>query len=382
MTGSTAVGASPLVTGRRFDRSSRAAQHGWQLYLDRYWRYEQALVRAILDRGASPGDRAGPPTSDGGSPRDRPAVRRPRTVVPTASGGGRIRHRPPAHGHRRRTRHRQDPHRGAPARRARELAAAGGRPLASRLAAPTGKAAARLTEAVIEQVGQADVSRSAPGCSATEARDPAPPARGTGTGRVPPRRRRPTPGRCGGRRRDVDGVADADGPPARRGPTRGPARAGRRPVPAGRRRGRSGARPTWSRRLARAPGPRVAAPPGSAPLERVTPASPSRSRAARRRRARRCCAAGVDRLGGVAVDRAAPRPIRGAARSSTRVDRPDGPPWPANRPGAGALGAATACCARHRDGPNGVAHWNREVEQRLAAEPASIWPAPGTWAGR
>ena len=134
---------------------------GSRLYLDRYWRYEQALVRAILERGvalpASDGarpdelagasevlDRLFAPADDGSVDRQRAAaesaIAHRLTVIAGGPGTGKTR---------------------TVARLLavlEELARARDRPLDIRLAAPTGKAAARMTEAIIEQVGQADIS--------------------------------------------------------------------------------------------------------------------------------------------------------------------------------------------------------------------------------
>ena len=73
---------------------------------------------------------------------------------------------------------------------------------------------------------------------------PAPAARAADptTHPVPPRPRQPAAARRRGRRRDVDGVADDDGPAGRGGPARRPAGAGRRPRPARLGRGRRRAR--------------------------------------------------------------------------------------------------------------------------------------------
>jgi exodeoxyribonuclease V alpha subunit len=134
---------------------------GSRLYLDRYWRYEQSLVRAVLDRGAgrpetdgrppeAPNgeaevlDRLFSPSDDGRPDRQRAAaesaIAHRLTVIAGGPGTGKTR---------------------TVARLLavlEELARADGRPLDIRLAAPTGKAAARMTEAIVEQVGQADVS--------------------------------------------------------------------------------------------------------------------------------------------------------------------------------------------------------------------------------
>ena len=96
-----------------------------------------------------------------------------------------------------------------------------GRPPRIALAAPTGKAAARLEEAVPAAAARAAGRRTRRG-SAISARRPC-----TGCsagcrqpGPVPARRRQPAAARRRGGRRDVDGLADPDGPAARGGPAR------------------------------------------------------------------------------------------------------------------------------------------------------------------
>ncbi|MGZ4703887.1 MAG: exodeoxyribonuclease V subunit alpha [Acidimicrobiales bacterium] len=148
---------------------------GTRLYLDRYWRYEQALVQAILDRSAAY-DGA---THDGadGADGDHPAGG---TAAPDPTGAAPVLDRlfgplDVARPDRQRAAaesaiaHRLTVIAGGPGTGKtrtvarllavlEELAHARGRPLDIRLAAPTGKAAARMTEAIVEQVGQADVS--------------------------------------------------------------------------------------------------------------------------------------------------------------------------------------------------------------------------------
>ncbi len=131
---------------------------GSRLYLDRYWRYEQALVQAIVDRGTA-SDLDDPADDPGGGsvvldrllgPFDAARPDRQRDAAESAIA------------------HRLTVIAGGPGTGKtrtvaqllavlEELALARGRPLDIRLAAPTGKAAARMTEAIIEQVGQADV---------------------------------------------------------------------------------------------------------------------------------------------------------------------------------------------------------------------------------
>ncbi len=131
---------------------------GTRLYLDRYWRYEQALVQAILDRGVAidaeasddPGaaapilDQLFAPVDPGRPDAQRAAaesaIAHRLTVIAGGPGTGKTR---------------------TVARLLavlEELARERGRPLDIRLAAPTGKAAARMTEAIVGQVGQVEVA--------------------------------------------------------------------------------------------------------------------------------------------------------------------------------------------------------------------------------
>ena len=101
------------------------------------------------------------------------------------------------------------------------------------LAAPTGKAAARLQEAVreagVDDLPTASTLHRLLGWQ-------------PGSQPVPPRPVRPAALRRDRRRRDLDGVADDDGPAARRRASGRPAGAGRRPGPAGVGRGGRGPR--------------------------------------------------------------------------------------------------------------------------------------------
>ena len=128
-----------------------------------------------------------------------------------------------------------------------EQAAAAGSPLPLiALAAPTGKAAARLEEAVHEEAARLDVELRGPRAAAGGLQastlhrllgwrpgQPQP---------LPPRPRQSAPPRRRDRRRDLDGVAVADGEAARGAAARRAAGAGRRPGAARLDRGRRGAR--------------------------------------------------------------------------------------------------------------------------------------------
>ncbi len=122
-----------------------------------------------------------------------------------------------------------------------EQAQARGETLRIALAAPTGKAAARLEEAVHDSAtrfAEADRERLA-GLSAMTLHRLLRPAAGQQHPLPPPPRQPPPPRRRRGRR-VVHGLADDDGPPARGGAPRRPAGAGGRPGPALLRRRRRG----------------------------------------------------------------------------------------------------------------------------------------------
>ncbi len=127
---------------------------------------------------------------------------------------------------------------------AEQARAAGAPPPLVALAAPTGKAAARLEEAVHEQAAALDVDDGDPRRAAGPARVDAAPAAGLAAGQpepLPPRARQPAAARPRDRRRDVDGLAHAHVAARRGGPPRRAARARRRPGPAHVDRGRRGA---------------------------------------------------------------------------------------------------------------------------------------------
>jgi exodeoxyribonuclease V alpha subunit len=129
---------------------------GTRLYLRRYWQYEQSVRAGIDARLAAP-----PACPSRAARRARgalpPARGRPARLAEAGLRAGRaerLRHR------HRRPRHRQDHHRGAPAGGA---AGPGHRrlrrpPLRIRLAAPTGKAAARLNESIAGAVAKLDLA--------------------------------------------------------------------------------------------------------------------------------------------------------------------------------------------------------------------------------
>ena len=254
--GSRRCRASPLVADGA-GRARRAAAAAGR---------RAALPGAVLAAGA-----AGPPPSSTSALRRGPHPPSTPTGCPrrwtgcSGDGGGARRGRPAAAGRRgraaplghrarRRPGHRQD----APPSPSCSplLGDQPGPPPRIALAAPTGKAAARLQEAVpAPQRLEADDGTGSPTsprrpCTGCSAGCPAA-AAGSGTtrdNRLPLRRRRG--------RRDVDGVADADGAAAGGGPARRPAGAGRRSRPAVVGRGRARCWPTSPAPLGR-PEPRL-----------------------------------------------------------------------------------------------------------------------------
>ena len=168
---------------------------------------------------------------------------------------------------------------------------------------------------------------------------------------LPPRPRQPAPARRRRGRRDLDGLADDDGPAARGRPARRPAGAGRRPRPALLGRGRGGAgrpgrragrpadspvprcaRPTASaRRSARSPRPcATATPTRCSPFSPPAPTRSSSSTPTTRPRHGRASGASV---ADVATRSAARRRRRRRGRRAGRARRPP----PALRPPRGPL---------------------------------------------
>ena len=121
---------------------------GTRLYLDRYWREEGQVCDDLVAR-----IRRTPPEVDDAALEAGLRPRLPRRGVRRAARrrpGGRV---PLDHGAHRRPRHRQDHHGGRAARAGLRAARARHRsPARIALAAPTGKAAARLQEAVQDSV--------------------------------------------------------------------------------------------------------------------------------------------------------------------------------------------------------------------------------------
>ncbi len=244
------VAASPVVVQQvlRLDNDL--------LYLDRYWREEVQVCRDLVERL----DRLGA----GGrcaSPGCRRAAGVPQGRVRRAAHRSPWRRRALDHRADGRTRHRQDHHR----RRAARAAGRAGRARRARGPTPADRAERPDRQGVGPPAG---VRRPRDeGAAAGRPRAPGraegvdtSPAAGLAAGQqhpVPARPDQPAPARRRRGRRDLDGVADDDGPAARGGPSRHPAGAGRRPGSAGlrgggrrarrpRRRLRPGSRPPRS----------------------------------------------------------------------------------------------------------------------------------------
>ena len=217
----------------------------------------------------------------------------------------------------------------------------------SRSAAPTGKAAARLQEAVRAELARPRRPEDRDRVGRADGDDPAPAARLAARQRhpVPPRPRQPAQVRRGRRRRVLDGRADDDGPAARGGPAAGPAGAGRRPAPAHLGRRRRGAVATWSpaTTASRLTG-RLRSPRTSASTEDIKALGRGAPRGRRRRRARRRCAA-TSRRGRVRRDRRRAEAALRPDAVARRPRRPRGRPRPATPRRRSRRSTSTACCA-------------------------------------
>ena len=204
---------------------------GIALYLDRYWREERQVAADLLRAAGAPRRRRSTTrVLADGLARLFAGERRPRSGSPPRPRCGAASRSSPAA----RAPARRRPSRGSsrcwPSRRGR------GRPPLVALAAPTGKAAARLEEAVHEEAARLDVARRRPrrGCSALDASTlhrllgwrPGTPQP------LPPRPRQPAAARRRDRRRDLDGLAVADGAARRGGAAGRAADPRRRPRPA------------------------------------------------------------------------------------------------------------------------------------------------------
>ena len=286
--------------------------------------------------------------------------------------------------------------------------AAGLAPPLVALAAPTGKAAARLAEAVHTEAARLDIDDEIRArLLALEASTlhrllgwkpghPQP---------LPPRPRQPPPLRRRDRRRDLDGLALADGEADRGRPPRGAADPRRRPGPAdldrGRRRARRHRRPGRGRaahergRAGRGRGGDRARP---SPVSSQRPTCRSATGSS-------CCAPSTASAAGSSGSRTpstratptppsarsptGPRTSPGSTSTPAIPPRSTGSPWSATAPSAPAspssrppaqatprgaireLGAFRVLCA-HRRGPHGVATWMPRIETWLAAELAGF----------
>ena len=247
---------APVAGGRRAGAARLAASalvaggplrlEGTRVYLDRYWREERQIAADLRAFGGDAGDGArGRSREDVLARRARAAVRRRTTSASARAAEAAVRRRLAVVA--------GGPGTGKTTTVARiaallaEQAAAAGVPAPLiALAAPTGKAAARLEEAVHDEARAARrrPRPCAPRCSALRGLDAAPAARPPPRQPqpLPPPPRQPAPARRGRRRRDLDGVAVADGAARRGRAAGGAARARRRPGPAVLDRGGRGAR--------------------------------------------------------------------------------------------------------------------------------------------
>ena len=219
------LAASPLVAVGEDGFPNRPLRLvGSSLYLDRYWREECRVAEDLLAFG--PADRCAPTCSKPAwtgcswAGRTTASARRRR---PRCGGGSRS--WPAA-----RARARPRPWRGS--WRCWSSSPAGVPPLVA-LAAPTGKAAQRLEEAVHEAAADPRFEAAREfmlGLSASTLHK----LLGARPGTEPPSppSRQPAPARGRDRRRDLDGVAVDDGPAGRGGAAGGAAHPGRRPGPA------------------------------------------------------------------------------------------------------------------------------------------------------
>ena len=214
--------------------AARCGMVGSRLWLARYWDQEEQVARELLQRSAAPPDDL---DLDRAGRRAGPAVRDRRDDDQRAAAACSA--RDPGQRARRRAGHRQD-HHGQPVAGAAARAA----PVVADRAGRTDRQGRRPARGGGAVVGRA-VGAAGPGPARRAAGDHAAPAARLAAGRpqpIPARPHEPAAGRGGRGRRDLDGVADDDGAPARGAATGHPAGAGRRPRPAGLRGGRCGAR--------------------------------------------------------------------------------------------------------------------------------------------
>ena len=276
------------------------------------------------------------------------------------------------------------------------------------LAAPTGKAAARLEEAVHEEAAGLDVERRRPRATARRRGVDPPPAARLAPGQrqpLPARPPQPTAARRRHRRRDLDGVALADGAPARGGAAGRAADPRRRPRAArlgrGRRRARRPRRPRRrradARRRARSPGRRQTVPRRAAGGVAIGDGSSSSPRPPLRgaiadwpRRPRGDADARSPSCGRTTTCRgststsptpsASARPVREAAVAAGRTVIDAARAGDAPRRSPRSAGFRLLCA--HRRGPYGVATWNAGSRAGSRTSSTASPRTPGTSAGR
>ena len=238
------------------------------------------------------------------------------------------------------------------------------------LAAPTGKAAARLQEAVQLEVDKLDAAdrEALSGLHATTLHRLLG-SRPDTSARFRHNRGKPVAARRDRGRRDVDGVADDDGAAAGGGAARCAADPGRRSGPAGVGGGRRGAGGSGRRpRRARS---RVAALKTLAPVRRVDRRLGVGDPGGRRGRGCEVLRAGGEHIEWIDIDDPAEHLRKVLLPHALELRE------------AAILGDAEAALATldehrllcaHRRGPYGVRHWNRQVERWLAeATGEPIW---------
>ena len=357
-----ACAASPLVTGAAGGPPLRMV--GSSLWLDRYWRQEEQVAATCWRARADAAGRRRPGAAAADLGRLFAAADDQRSSGRAAaqSPAGRV--------HRRRPGHRQDHHRRAAARVA--APAAGPEPCASRWPRPPARrppglrrrCTPRARAGAVRPTGSGSPRcprRRCTGCWAGG------PARRAGSGTTARNR---LPLRRGGGRRELDGVADADGPAARGARAGHPAGAGRRPRPARVGGGRCRARrPGRQRAAARLGGPAAHRP----PVRRGGPIAELAGlvRAGRGDDALALLRSGPDELVFAEIDDEQAVPADVLASVEQAVVAHESALIAAARAGEvgaalDALDAHRLLCA-HRTGPRGVAHWTSLAERWLPA---------------
>ena len=347
------------------------------LYLDRYWREEEQVHADLVDRPAGVGDARRDLAGRGARPRlpggrattssvaaARVALTHATTVLTGGPGTGKT-----------------TTVAALLALCAEQAELAGDPAVRIALAAPTGKAAARLQQAVEAEVAKLpDADREPAG--RRPGGHPAPaarrPARHVVPVPAPPRQ--PAAPRRGRRRRDLDGLADDDGPPARGGPARQPADPGRRPVPARVGRGRRGARRPGRDACRRRPSVGVASLVTSHRFGESIGALAEAVRSRRRRPGRRPARGG--RRPRRAGPRRRPRAPHPRARRPRTPSACSGPPRPATPTARWRCWTGGGCCARTARGRSAYATGTPRSSAGWARRPGNPSSRPGTPAAR